>query len=110
VETARATVVAVGDPFPGAEHATAWLKRAGEAELAEGLAVLNRALHAHRIATVDARARGVGRADALVARLGYGAGDQVAEGIGPRRGSCSIRGHAGAARAYQRPMAGWPPF
>jgi hypothetical protein len=80
VETTRATVVDVGDPLSGVAQAAAWLKSAGEAELADSLAVLNRALHAHRIATADARAHGVGRAEALVARVGYGAGEQVAEG------------------------------
>jgi hypothetical protein len=43
--------------------------------------VLNRALHAYRIAAADPRAHGVGRRDALVARLGYGAGEQVADGL-----------------------------
>ncbi len=66
--------------MPDAEHAAAWLKRAGEPELAAGLAVLNRALHAHRLAAADPWAHGVGREDALVARLGYGAGEQVADG------------------------------
>jgi hypothetical protein len=80
VETSRATVIDVGQPLPDAERAAAWLKEAGEAELAEGLAVLNRALHAHRIAAADPRAHGVGRADALVARVGFGAGEQVAHG------------------------------
>jgi hypothetical protein len=73
-------VVAVGDPLPDLDRAAAWLKSAGEAELADGLAVLNRALHAHRIATADPRRHGVGRSDALVARLGYGAGEEVADG------------------------------
>jgi hypothetical protein len=48
--------------------------------VARGLAVLNRALHAHRIATADPRLHGAGRSDALVARLGYGAGEEVADG------------------------------
>lgn len=80
VETTRATIVDVGDPLPDAERAAAWLDRAGEPDLAEGVAVLNRALQAHRLATADPRAHGVGRADALVARIGYGAGEQVADG------------------------------
>jgi hypothetical protein len=80
VETTRATIVDVGEPLPDAEHAAAWLKRAGEAELAAGLVVLNRALHAHRLAAFDPWAHGVARSDALVARLGYGAGEQVADG------------------------------
>lgn len=78
--TTRATVIDVGAPLGGSEEAAAWLKRAGEPELAAGLAVLNRALHAFRIAAADPHEHGVGRDDALAARLGYGAGEQVAEG------------------------------
>jgi hypothetical protein len=81
IETTRATIVDVGDPLPDAERAAAWLKRAGEPELADSLAVLNRALQAHRVATGDPRIHGVGRSDALVARIGYGAGEQVADGL-----------------------------
>src|SRR5262249_58805770 len=95
VATTRATIIDVEAPLEGRERASAWLKGAGEPELADGLAVLNRALHAYRIATADPRSRGVRRHDALVARLGYGAGEQVADGLwtdarelidpGPRR-------------------------
>jgi hypothetical protein len=74
-------VIDVGDPLPGIDQADAWLKRAGEAELSDGLAVLNRALHAYRVAAADPFAREVRREDALVARLGYGAGEQVADGL-----------------------------
>ena len=70
----------VGEPLPDPDRAAAWLRGAGEPELAAGVAVLNRALQAHRIATADPRLHGVGRFDALVARLGYGAGEQVADG------------------------------
>jgi hypothetical protein len=72
--------VDVGEPLPTLEQAAAWLKGADEADLADGVAVLNRALHAHRIATADPRLHGVGRSDALVARLGYGVGEEVADG------------------------------
>ena len=81
VSTTRVTVVEVADPLAGGDEASAWLKAAGEAELAGGLAVLNRVLHAYRIATADPRAHGIGRHDALVARVGYGAGEQVADGL-----------------------------
>ncbi len=81
VPTSRTTVIDVGAPIDGAERAAAWLKGAGDAELAAGLAVLNRALHAYRIASADPHAHGVGRNDALVARIGYGAGEQVADGL-----------------------------
>jgi len=95
VATTRATIIDVEAPLESPERASAWLQGAGEAELAEGIAVLNRALHAYRIAAADPRAGGVRRHDALVARLGYGAGEQVADGLwtdarelidpGPRR-------------------------
>ncbi len=81
VSTSRATIVDVGDPFGTAGQAADWLDRAGESELEAGLAVLNRALHAYRIASADPHAHGVGRHDMLVARLGYGAGEQVADGL-----------------------------
>jgi hypothetical protein len=80
IETTRATIIDVGDPLPDPEHAAAWLGSAGEPELAGGLAALNRALHAHRLATADPRVHGVGRSEALVARIGYGAGEEVADG------------------------------
>jgi hypothetical protein len=74
-------VVDVGDPLPDPSRAAAWLRGAGEPALAEGVAVLNRALQAYRIAAADPYAHGVARADALIARLGYGAGEQVADGL-----------------------------
>ncbi len=93
--TTKATIVEVGDPLSTPDQAAAWLSGAGEPELAAGLAVLNRALHFYRLAAADPHVHGVGRADPLVARLGYGAGEEVADGLwtdareltaaGPRR-------------------------
>jgi hypothetical protein len=77
VEVTRATVIA-----PGAMDAAAaamWLADAGGAVDA-ALAVLNRALHAARIATADPLAREVARRHALVTRIGYGTGEEVADG------------------------------
>jgi hypothetical protein len=48
--------------------------------VADALAVLNRALHARRIATADPYAVEVTAARALVTRVGYGSGEEVAEG------------------------------
>lgn len=81
VATDRATVIDVGSPSSGPEPAGEWLARAGEAELAESLDVLNRSLHAFRLATADPYARFVARDQLLVARVGYGAGEQVADGL-----------------------------
>ena len=80
VATGRATVIDVGQPFGDAAEAAAWLERAGEDELAGDLAVLNRALHAFRLVTADPYVHPVGRRQALVARVGYGAGEEVADG------------------------------
>jgi len=73
--------VDVGEPFNGDGEAAAWLSGAGEHDLAAGIAVLNRALHSFRLASADPHVHGIGRRDALVARLGYGAGEEVADGL-----------------------------
>src|SRR5690242_12866349 len=51
VATGRATIIDVGAPFSSEGDAQGWLERAGEDEFAVDLAVLNRALHAFRLAT-----------------------------------------------------------
>jgi hypothetical protein len=80
VTTSRATVVDVGAPLSDAETARAWLAGAGEDDLAADIAVLNRALHAHRVVSADPYAQPVRREQAIVARVGFGSGEQVAEG------------------------------
>jgi hypothetical protein len=80
VTTGRVTIVDVGSPFESEEDAASWLRLAGEPELAADLSVLNRALHAFRLVTADPYLGPVGRHQALVARIGYGAGEQVADG------------------------------
>jgi hypothetical protein len=80
VPTGRATIIAVARPLPGEAEAEAWLSAAGEDALRDGVAVLNRALHAFRLASADAHQRTVDREQALVARIGFGAGEQVADG------------------------------
>jgi hypothetical protein len=81
VTTGRATVIDVGAPFADPGQAAAWLQSAGEDDLTQGLEVLNRALHAFRLVTEDPYLNPVGRDQALVARVGYGAGDEVADGL-----------------------------
>jgi hypothetical protein len=81
VVTGRATVIDVGQPLEGEAAAAAWLRAAAEPELEEALRTLNRALHAFRVVSADPYLYPVARGQAIVARLGYGAGEQVAEGL-----------------------------
>lgn len=61
-------------------QASRWLSSAGEKHLAQDLAVLNRALHGHRVATADPYRGPIGRDQVLIARIGYGLGEEVADG------------------------------
>jgi hypothetical protein len=81
VATGRATVIDVAKPLEDEGKAGAWLASAGEPELDADLAVLNRALHAFRLATADPYQQPVSRHQLLVARIGYGLGEEVAEGL-----------------------------
>jgi hypothetical protein len=74
-------VIDVGEPLQGEADAADWLSGAGEEQLASDLTVLNWALHAFRIATADPYLNPVAREQLLVARVGYGLGDEVADGL-----------------------------
>jgi hypothetical protein len=74
------TIIDVSDPLTDETAARAWLDRAGEQELGVGLAVINRALHAFRVVTADPYLHEISREQALVARVGYGVGEEVAYG------------------------------
>jgi hypothetical protein len=85
VPVSRATVIRP-EPFPQEEAASAWLQRLRsdeeelQGELDAALAVLNRAVHAHRTARADPAARDLTAEAALVVRAGWGAGERVADG------------------------------
>jgi hypothetical protein len=79
VTTSRVTLV-TAKPLDDEDAAARWLRAAGEAEADAAVAVLNRVLHLHRAATADPQVREVRREQAVVARVGYGDGEQVAEG------------------------------
>ena len=80
------------------------------------VAMLNRALHAHRAARADPHARDVSAEAALVVRIGYGPGDAVADGrfargLGAAAGAAAHAALDGGARgalrrAARRPRAG----
>jgi hypothetical protein len=85
VPTARVSVVRAA-PFESREEAEGWLtelrgsKGALDSEAARAASALNRFLRAHRAAAADPWSRDVSPEHALVVRVGYGDGDQVAEG------------------------------
>ncbi len=79
VATGRATVVAAR-PFESRADAQRWVREAGEDDARAAVATLNRVLHLHRAATADPHVREVRREQALVARVGFGDGEQVADG------------------------------
>ena len=102
VPTSRATVVRAA-AFPDADAAGAWLGGADlDEEVAAAVAVLNRALRAHRLAAADPYVTDVTAERALVARIGYGSGEEAADGrfaearelpaSGPRRARRSMEG------------------
>lgn len=80
VATGRATVIATAEPFADAAAAARWLAAAGEDQLASHLRVLERALHAYRVVTADPYGEPLSRERLLVARIGFGEGEQVAHG------------------------------
>jgi hypothetical protein len=80
VATTRVTVI---DPISlGAEkQARAWLAELDrEREVGAAAAMINRVVHAHRIAAADPYVHEVSPAQALVIRAGWGEGEQVADG------------------------------
>ena len=82
VPTSRATIVRA-TPFDSIEEADAWLDAAtgdSEDDVASATRELNFVLRSHRAAAADPYAREVRPEHALVVRLGYGEGEQVADG------------------------------
>ncbi len=80
VLTARATIV---DPVSLSveRQARAWLAELdSEREVTAAFAALNRVLHDHRVASADPYAREVSPEQALTLRVGWGEGEQVADG------------------------------
>jgi hypothetical protein len=86
VPVARATAIRAFEPFEGSEDAAAWLAAASadEVELdrvvATGIALLNDALHAHAVAAADPFVAALAPERAVAVRIGYGSGEETAEG------------------------------
>lgn len=85
VPVTRLTVIQP-EPLAGTEEAEAWLAQArGAPERTDELvaaahALVNRALHVHRLATQDPYGGGISASMAIATRVGYGIGDELADG------------------------------
>lgn len=102
----RATVVRAFDSFEGESEAGDWLAQAIDddsidALLDEAVAALNRALHAHAVASGDPFVQMLTPSRAASARLGYGSGEQVAKGDYSTAREIDVR-TGGASRRQQR--------
>lgn len=83
---ARATAIRAFTPFASTEEAERWLDGVSEAEdtadvlVSDGIALLNRALHAQAIAAGDEHGQTLTPERAVAVRIGYGSGDETADG------------------------------
>jgi hypothetical protein len=102
VTITRATVVRAASPFEDRAQAARWLDEACEDEdavdalAAEAIELLNRGLHAQAVAAGDPQIRQLAAEDAERVLVGYGSGEETAEGrytdarrvdVGPRTAS-----------------------
>ena len=107
VATARATIIASAEPLPDRDSAQAWLRGAGEDELTDGLLALNRMLLAFRRVAADPYAATVGRHQLIPARIGYGAGEQVADGRWEQARELPGSDRSRRRAVCSRPRHGW---
>jgi hypothetical protein len=80
VPVQRVTVIDASHPFNEEAAAGRWLAGAGEPELAGALLTIGSVLHTFSAVTADAHVRAPGRGELLVARIGFGMGEQLAYG------------------------------
>jgi hypothetical protein len=82
----RATAVRASESFGDRNEAGDWLEEASASEdaidrlVAEGIGLLNRALHAHAVASGDPHVQALNSRRAVAVRIGYGSGEEVASG------------------------------
>lgn len=82
----RVTAIRAFSPFGDQEEAARWLDEATEAEdtvdvlVADAVALLNRALHIQTVAAGDSRFQAASAERAVAVRIGYGTGEETADG------------------------------
>lgn len=100
----RATAVRAFEPLATEADADAWLERAVATEKAidelieAGISLLNRALHAHAVASGDPYVQALIPRRAVTARLGYGSGEEVADGAFSAAREVDLEGGSGSLR------------
>lgn len=100
----RATAIRAFAPFEGEGEAGRWLDEATEAGdttdalLADGLSLLNRALHAQAAAGADPHLHSLAPERAVAARIGFGSGEQTASGEFADAREVDIRGGVDSPR------------
>jgi hypothetical protein len=103
----RATAVRTFAPFSEVTEAERWLESAVADEEAidslvgEGVDLINRALHAHAVASGDPLVQTLTPSRAVTVRLGYGSGEEVADGNFSAAHEVDVRTGA-ASRRLQR--------
>lgn len=103
----RATAVRAFEPFDSDEEAARWLDEASgideavDALVEEGIGLVNRALHANAAASADPHINELSPLRAASVRIGYGSGEEVADGRFTTALDVDVRA-AGASRRRQR--------
>lgn len=106
----RVTAIRAFAPFAAEEEAARWLDEATEAEdtadilVADGVALLNRALHAQAASAAEPRGHELMPERAVKVRLGFGSGEALAESEFTEAREVDIRTNA-ASRSRRRQEA-----
>jgi hypothetical protein len=103
----RITAVRAHKPFESSEEAGEWLEGAAaedealDGEIAAGLALLNRALHAQAVASADPLGAELSAERATAVRIGHGSGKEVAAGRFAAAKEVDARSASGSKRRHR---------
>jgi len=106
----RATAIRAFAPFASDQEAERWLDEATEAEdttdvlVIDGIALLNRALHAQAASAAEPRGHELTPEQAVKVRLGYGSGEALAESEFTEAREVDVRARA-TSRSQRRQEA-----
>jgi hypothetical protein len=104
----RVTAVRAFAPLESEEEAAHWLDEASEAEemtdtlVADGVRLLNRALHAQTVAGVEPQGHELTPERAVAVRIGYGSGEEIADSGFTAAREVDVRGGGASRRRRQQ--------